>query len=296
MTELGKVLKEARESKGITLDDLQQLTKIQKRYLIGIEEGNYEMMPGKFYVRAFIKQYAEAVGLDADQLFEEHQTDIPAPAVQQEEAPQNLSRVQSKKSIPVNNSKWVEIMPKVLVAVFIIAVIAIIYYFVAKAVSNQNDAGPANDTTDQIKVEQNESENTNQKEENQGTESKKDENATNDSEDDQSEKEKESNAELAVKSTSGNRTTYELKNADEFKITLKSTGETWLKLSNGEGKSYYQGLLTDGKSEEADLTEEDSAQISIGNSTDTEVYVNGQKLEYESEAIVQNITIEFTKQ
>ena len=61
MTELGKILKEAREAKGLSLDDLQQITKIQKRYLIGIEEGNYDMMPGKFYVRAFIKQYAEAV-------------------------------------------------------------------------------------------------------------------------------------------------------------------------------------------------------------------------------------------
>ena len=72
MTELGKRLREAREEKNISLDELQEMTKIQKRYLIGIEEGNYAIMPGNFYVRAFIRQYAEAVGLDPDELFEQY--------------------------------------------------------------------------------------------------------------------------------------------------------------------------------------------------------------------------------
>ena len=69
LTELGNRLKEARLSKGYSLDDLQEITKIQKRYLVGIEEGNYSIMPGSFYVRAFIKQYAEAVGLDSKVIF-----------------------------------------------------------------------------------------------------------------------------------------------------------------------------------------------------------------------------------
>ena len=53
MTELGTILKEARIAKNLSLDDLQEITKIQKRYLIGIEEGNYSLMPGKFYVTSF---------------------------------------------------------------------------------------------------------------------------------------------------------------------------------------------------------------------------------------------------
>ncbi|EAF0272058.1 helix-turn-helix domain-containing protein, partial [Listeria monocytogenes] len=51
MTELGDKLKQARREKGLSLDDLQQITKIQKRYLVAIEEGNYAVMPGKFYAR-----------------------------------------------------------------------------------------------------------------------------------------------------------------------------------------------------------------------------------------------------
>ena len=34
-------------------------------------------MPGKFYVRAFIKQYAEAVGLEPEDFFEEYKSEIP---------------------------------------------------------------------------------------------------------------------------------------------------------------------------------------------------------------------------
>ena len=61
MSALGSKLREARIEKGYTLNTLQQMTKIQKKYLQAIEEGNYEDMPGHFYVRAFIKQYADVV-------------------------------------------------------------------------------------------------------------------------------------------------------------------------------------------------------------------------------------------
>lgn len=46
MTELGIRLKEAREEKAMSLDDLQAATKIQKRYLTALEEGNYDIIPG----------------------------------------------------------------------------------------------------------------------------------------------------------------------------------------------------------------------------------------------------------
>lgn len=58
MSELGQVLQRAREEKGITLDDIQRITKIQRRYLEAIERGHFHVLPGHFYARAFIKSYA----------------------------------------------------------------------------------------------------------------------------------------------------------------------------------------------------------------------------------------------
>ena len=97
------ILKEARIAKDLSLDDLQEITKIQKRYLIGIEEGNYSLMPGNFYVRAFIKQYAEAVGLDPEELFEEFNNEIPS--THADDIPGQLSRVKTKQTIGEGSSK-----------------------------------------------------------------------------------------------------------------------------------------------------------------------------------------------
>ncbi|WP_295729871.1 RodZ domain-containing protein [uncultured Limosilactobacillus sp.] len=74
---IGKKLKDARVANGFTLDDLQQATKIQKRYLIAIEDENFDELPGDFYVRAFIKQYANTVGLNGNDLLKEYDDYLP---------------------------------------------------------------------------------------------------------------------------------------------------------------------------------------------------------------------------
>lgn len=73
---LGDKLREARINKGYTLNTMQQMTKIQKKYLQAIEEEKYDEMPGAFYVRAFIKQYADVVGLNGDDLLEQYEQEL----------------------------------------------------------------------------------------------------------------------------------------------------------------------------------------------------------------------------
>ncbi len=78
MSDLGQQLKDARLQKGLSLEDVQEMTKIRKRYLEAIEQGDFKVLPGSFYVRAFIKTYAEAVDLDAETLLQSHPKDVPA--------------------------------------------------------------------------------------------------------------------------------------------------------------------------------------------------------------------------
>ncbi|CAM5398289.1 Putative competence-damage inducible protein [Lysinibacillus sphaericus] len=126
MAELGTRLKEARLSKGYSLDDLQEITKIQKRYLVGIEEGNYSIMPGSFYVRAFIKQYAEAVGLNPEEILETFKSELPG--TPNDQVSQSLTQTSTRRKVSKSPSnKMMEAMPKVIVALFIIVIIVAIW-------------------------------------------------------------------------------------------------------------------------------------------------------------------------
>ncbi|MCZ0872143.1 DUF4115 domain-containing protein [Peribacillus sp. AS_1] len=297
MTELGNRLKEAREAKGLSLEGLQELTKIQKRYLIGIEEGNYSMMPGKFYVRAFIKQYCEAVGLDSEEIFEQYKSEIPS--VYSEELPEQLSRVQSRKTIPAGDSKVVELLPKISAAVLVIGAAVLIWVLVLNYMSNP-DNEDKKDAKQSDAVGYNKSEEFNKEEENadQKQNEEKSDSSEKKNEDDTAVKDEEKEQNLAVTSSSGKNSTYELKNTDTFKLKVTSKGSPWVGIKNGEGKLLFQGTIEKDKSQEIDFTNEKEAVINIGRAYETEIYVNDEKLEYSispTEVNTQLVTIQFTK-
>ncbi|MBG9542056.1 helix-turn-helix domain-containing protein [Cytobacillus firmus] len=296
MTELGNRLKEARLAKDMNLDDLQKVTKIQKRYLVGIEEGDYSMMPGKFYVRAFIKQYAEAVGIEPEEIFEQYKDDIPSQV--NDDIPEKLSRVQSRKDLSGRTSKVFDILPKVLIGVFIVGLIAVLYNFLGAKDQADNEEKPSDLTDEQTVIEESENLAENKKDE---SAEKKEESADKDAAEENGkdqEAEEEPKQEVAVVQSSGNGTVYELKNADKFELEVLSTGETWVNIKNGKGDSLFQGMLTaDGKkSQKVDFSKETEASIVVGNSTQTEIFVNGEKIEYKvppSQSVKQDITIKY---
>ncbi|WP_251549182.1 helix-turn-helix domain-containing protein [Neobacillus muris] len=304
MTELGNRLKEARLAKGLSLDDLQSMTKIQKRYLVGIEEGNYSSMPGNFYVRAFIKQYTEALGLNPDEIFETYKSEIPASY--NEELPQQLSRVRTHKSIPRSNSKVFDILPKILIGVFVIGVASLFYYFISSYANKDTNEAVRNDN-EQVKLVKSENlekakndEKANEQTGKSGS-SKQDDQKTDEEKSVETEKTPAAEApkqELAVVQSSGKNSTYSLNNADKFVVKLVSKGQSWVSIKNGLGKSFFQGMLTAGAAETqtVDLSTEKEAVIVVGRAVDTEIYVNDQKLEYAvapNEVVRQNITIQY---
>ncbi|RLQ91658.1 helix-turn-helix domain-containing protein [Falsibacillus albus] len=303
MTELGNKLKEAREANGFSLDDLQTLTKIQKRYLIGIEEGNYEMMPGKFYVRAFIKQYAEAVGLQPDALFEEYKGDIPD--IYSQDLPQHISRVQTHKAVSSSSSKLLDALPKLLAGVFVVAVIALAWILVQHNMSGDG-SNQASDNPKQVKSDVNSDV---EKQADQQTEGSKDKNngkgqgsdKKDDSKNDQADKPVADKPEqkVSVVDSAGTNTTYKVENAAKFQLKLAatSTGKTWVSVKNGGGQLIFQGLLSNGASKDLDLTQEKAVTIRIGDTTSTEMFVNDQKVEFAippSERTTQNVTYQYT--
>lgn len=296
MTELGNRLKEARLAKGLSLEDLQSITKIQKRYLIGIEEGNYSSMPGNFYVRAFVKQYAEALQLNPEEIFETYKNEIPA--THNEDLPEKLSRVKSRKSVSEGSSKIFDIIPKVLIGVFIIGAAGLLYYFFVNNVGDKaNDQ--INEKNEPVKFVRSENLDKADETEKEVTKENKEE-KKNDEQKNVEEKPvvETPKQELSAVQNSGKNSTYDLKNADKFVVKLVSTGQTWVNVKNSSGQSKFQGLLstTGTQSTEVDLTGDTKAVIVVGRTVDTEIYVNDQKLEYAiapTDVVQQNITIQY---
>ncbi|WP_175989078.1 RodZ domain-containing protein [Bacillus sp. Marseille-Q1617] len=292
MTELGKRLKEAREAKDYSLDDLQRVTKIQKRYLVGIEEGSYDMMPGKFYVRAFIKQYCEAVGLQPEVIFEEYKDEIPT--TYEDEIPVSLSRVQSRKGVSGGSSKALDIIPKLLIAVFVIAVLIALWVFVqTKVADNANSEDTTNkepvavDQQDLPEEESAEEEDKDQKESNEETQS----------EDEKETKEQKENTEQSLEAvkTEGTKTTYQLKNTDQFKLELAAKGDAWVAVYNSKDEVLFQGMLYEEDKKEFDLTSDQQAYLIIGNAANTDINVNGKLLQYKipTDTVRQDVIIQY---
>jgi cytoskeletal protein RodZ len=129
VTELGKLLKETRLAKNLSLEEIHQATKIQKRYLEAIEEGNLDALPGHFYARAFAKSYAEAVGLDPDIVMEKVRTETTPLPIEEENNNPPLRRGKPKVKAQIPTARW---LSKALLYLFAALILFVIYIAVSQ--------------------------------------------------------------------------------------------------------------------------------------------------------------------
>lgn len=68
MRTVGQILKEERERKFYTLEEIEKATKIRKELLQALESGQYSKLPPPTFVQGFIKNYGKFLKLDTDKL------------------------------------------------------------------------------------------------------------------------------------------------------------------------------------------------------------------------------------
>ena len=64
MGDLGQLLQEARRQKGVSLEQVEEVTRIRQKFLKALEEENFRALPTETYVKGFLRNYALYLGLD----------------------------------------------------------------------------------------------------------------------------------------------------------------------------------------------------------------------------------------
>jgi len=291
VSELGLRLKTAREEKGYSYEELQQITKIQKRYLIAIEEGDFSKMPGEFYGRAFVKSYSEAVGLDSDMVFEEHKDELPHPKREPTDLPPRVNR--SKPQTFREKSKLASFIPTVVAVLFILVIAAGLWLFKldggddSTGVSRQEQqSNPNVELTDT--VENNEEKNDEMNEEtNEENEDNLDDNELEEDE------EVDEEASLVFEESEGDSSRYSLDGTDAFDLSMEFSDQSWVRISDGNGERIHEQTHSSGDKINYDLSDESEVTIRVGSTLTADLYINDVLLEYPLEQTTQNIVIEF---
>jgi len=118
-TTLGAYLRRERERRGLALRTISESTKVSLPLLKGLEADDISRWPGGIFRRAFVRSYAECVGLDPDDVFRrferQHQpeapvSDDPVSAVAlANQPPSTLDQTQSQTGIsppPARRARW----------------------------------------------------------------------------------------------------------------------------------------------------------------------------------------------
>ncbi len=118
MAELGDQLRQAREARGLTFEQVEEITRIRRRYLQALEEEDYGQLPGEVFVRGFLRNYALALGLDPEAVLAASgrvaSSPIPSPHESQPE------EILDEPLMPTRGGHWV-----ISVAIGIMVVVAI---------------------------------------------------------------------------------------------------------------------------------------------------------------------------
>lgn len=124
---LGERLRDARESKGLSIGDVAEQTRISALYLESIENNDYSPLPGGIFNKGFVKSYAKFVGIDENEALAEYARLTYVPTDENEEEQLRVYRPE----VLTDDNSGRSMIPNAILAVVVLGVLtAGVLYFV----------------------------------------------------------------------------------------------------------------------------------------------------------------------
>jgi cytoskeletal protein RodZ len=146
MKDIGQEIQQARLAKGVALEEIASQTHIQLAHLQKIESGQFDFLP-RPYVVAFIKTFAQHVGLSGEPLVkrwrEHEQAEDEALRTQEQQLQQAAGKKESRKMIPLRPAETaakpitIPYLKEIALGLGMILIMAALIYFVSRANDGQ---------------------------------------------------------------------------------------------------------------------------------------------------------------
>lgn len=287
MDTIGEQLKQARLQQGLTIDDLQRITKIQRRYLSAIEENDFDAIPSDYYTRTFIRQFATAVGVNPTPLvkrFDNTHTSnrqVEQPVVTQvtqvsEPLPLRASRKEKYAQQNKQEAKKGVYIPVIILVIIVAIIVGTIIY----AIRLDTAQGPLVPKPDKTTIMGSDQSSTKEKE--SSTKEKKEETK----EDEKKKEDKKENI-FTLESDYGDVITYKGVGVTQ-PVTVEVSGlegPSWIGVQeSGTGNLFYQETVQAGESLTIDIPESiQNMDIIVGAANNITLKVNGKAINFNEE-------------
>lgn len=119
---VGTILRTARNRRKVELSEVEAATRIRLRYLRAIEDEEWDVLPGGFYTRGFIRTYAAFLGLDGERLVADYRGSVE----RWQRPPAEQIQSQPGAGVIAGRRLGIPIASLIVIAVIAVAVIAIV--------------------------------------------------------------------------------------------------------------------------------------------------------------------------
>lgn len=257
MQPLGRILKHKRESLGMTLNDLEQKIKIQRKYLEMIERNEFDSLPNPVYARGFIEKYAKSVNVNADALLKDHYEELPAVSASARNARQKLKIDETKLTQQEDRT----IRPLLLVILSTLIAVTVVWLLMSQLFYRSTERSwMAEDINESRNVTVKTAPDTKKK----------------DTSKEQVKKTVDSTS-IKYRSFDGTTLSYDVVTTTPLTVKLSSNDATWIQVYDDKNKRYaYEEV----KSKTMKINE-DAKELTIisGNSTGLTMTMNGEKID-----------------